>query len=351
MVNFSRLLLLWTLHLAAVPAAWVFCESQSLALSELLADPALRFFWDPYREVALLTKGGQSLSLKPGLDQAVLNGQKIVSVPPIFLRSGAWELTTEIARRWQELLSQTSTVPERRTEDDGWRIGVLLIDPGHGGSDPGSQASHTLPDGKINLVEKELTLKIAHQLEKKLLEGFPDRKIILTRQGDTYPTLEQRVQIAHDQKPGPRETIVFISLHFNASLNAAAKGFEIWHIPRDYDRDVTPSRLFPEIRSEAVGVINLLVNDEFKKESRALAESISVALDAELGEMTENRGLKEKPWFVVRMAKMPAILVELGFITNKEEGILLSDPAYLKKLSDGLYNGIGAFIRAYEEDK
>jgi N-acetylmuramoyl-L-alanine amidase len=60
--------------------------------------------------------------------------------------------------------------------------------------------------------------------------------------------------------------------------------------------------------------------------------------------LTENRGLKEESWFVVRKAKMPSVLVEIGFITNEEEAILLNQQEYLKKIAQAIYNGIVRFI-------
>jgi N-acetylmuramoyl-L-alanine amidase len=70
-----------------------------------------------------------------------------------------------------------------------------------------------------------------------------------------------------------------------------------------------------------------------------------------VGDNTENRGLKEEVWFVVRKAKMPSILIELGFVTNEAEAVRLGEPEYLRKLSEAIYNGTSRFISNFESTK
>ena len=96
-------------------------------------------------------------------------------------------------------------------------------------------------------------------------------------------------------------------------------------------------------------MLNTLVDGEYKKESRELAVQLAAAVGKELGDANVQRGLKENPWFVVRMARMPAVLAELGFITNPDEATSFQDPEYLKKLARGLYNGLVSFIQTYED--
>jgi len=71
-------------------------------------------------------------------------------------------------------------------------------------------------------------------------------------------------------------------------------------------------------------------------------------LDEQIGSQSINRGLKEESWFVVRNARMPSVLVELGFVSNPEEAALLADSSYLKRCSTGIYNGIRSFISYFE---
>ena len=71
-------------------------------------------------------------------------------------------------------------------------------------------------------------------------------------------------------------------------------------------------------------------------------------LDAKIGKQSRSRGLKEEAWFVVRNAKMPSVLVELGFVSNPAEAQLLADDQYLKKCASGIYNGLATFITRFE---
>ena len=72
---------------------------------------------------------------------------------------------------------------------------------------------------------------------------------------------------------------------------------------------------------------------------------------SKIGNRSRNRGLKEESWFVVRNAKMPSVLIEMGFITNREEALLMQDAAYLKDMAQGIYNGINSFIQEFESTK
>ena len=83
-------------------------------------------------------------------------------------------------------------------------------------------------------------------------------------------------------------------------------------------------------------------------ESIVLAREILSGLDASVGSLTEDRGMRQESWYVVRNAKMPAVLVEVGFMSSQEEAGRLADPSYLKGIADGLYNGIRSFITRFE---
>ena len=106
-----------------------------------------------------------------------------------------------------------------------------------------------------------------------------------------------------------------------------------------------------EGRAEILPILNTMLEEEYTVESILLARNILEGIDGMVGDRTENRGLKEETWFVVRKAKMPSILIELGFVTNKEEAELLADKNYLMKMSEGIYNGVVDFIIYFESTK
>ena len=94
-----------------------------------------------------------------------------------------------------------------------------------------------------------------------------------------------------------------------------------------------------------------MMEEEYTTESILMAKFIEDGLNAQVGSLSPQRGIKEEEWFVVRNAKMPSVLVETGFLSNAEEAALLSDDNYLKKLSLGIYNGLGAFITHFERSR
>jgi N-acetylmuramoyl-L-alanine amidase len=90
------------------------------------------------------------------------------------------------------------------------------------------------------------------------------------------------------------------------------------------------------------------MQEEFNTESRLLSQSILRQLNEMFGHLMPSRGLKENDWFVVRNARMPSVLVELGFVSNQADAILMNDEAYLIRFAEALYNGIAEFVTLFE---
>lgn len=321
------------------------------SLEDLAVQTGARVFWEPYRDIALFSDVRHRLSVDLGSGLALGDGETVfeLTVDPVTGQLGKDDFQRLLS--WWKDLPPPAKVPvpdavKPPVPGTGPRIQVLVLDAGHGGSDPGSIGRHTIEGKDVVLQEKDLTLAVVLELQKLLTQNYPDKTIVLTRKNDTYPTLEKRVQIADAQKLGDQESILFLSVHFNASLSHKAKGIELWYVPQDFEREVIPGADIPE---SVFPVLNTLVDTEYKKESRELAVQLAQGLAKELGDSSVQRGLKENPWFVVRMARMPAVLAELGFITNPDEAVQLQDPDYLKKLAHGLYTGVVAFIQHYED--
>lgn len=227
-----------------------------------------------------------------------------------------------------------------------FRVGAILIDPGHGGKDPGTIGSYVENGKTIPVYEKNIALTVSLALHDMLRKNYPDKKILLTRSDDTYPSLEDRVEMANKVPLKKNEAILYISIHANASpFNKAPYGFEVWYLPPDYRRDLIDKNAESK---EIVHILNSMLEEEFSTESILIAKNISDGLDTQIGKESKNRGLKEKEWFVVRNAKMPSVLIELGFVTNPEEAKRLNTPSYLQKCAQGIYNGLTAFISRFE---
>lgn len=315
-------------------------SSETLDHLGLLERTGARLMWDPLQKKGILLKDGKSVVFLADETILLLNGKDVVHTGAVLYEQGTLKFsgdTVDLITRF--FLDKPDTVKR-----NSFRVAAIILDPGHGGRDSGASSKFAVDGIVTSLQEKNLVLDISLALQEKLEARFPDKDIIMTRENDIYPTLEDRVELANNVKAGEGEGIVYISVHGNASLNTKAEGFEVWYLPEDYRRQVLPSEGNPSIDT----VLNTLMEEEFTLESRMLANSILDHLDYKVGHKATNRGLKEESWFVVRNAMMASVLIETGFITNKEEAARLRDPQYLKSLSNGIYNGIVDFVDFFE---
>lgn len=308
-----------------------------------LGDAASRLgaelFWDPLSQTAVLSKNGHLVNFRSG-DPVVLFDYRQASVmdPPVRGERGVF-LSASFVNR---LDSFFDTLPE----PVAYRVGAILIDPGHGGKDPGAVGTCTIDGKRVQLLEKDIALTVARDLHQRLSRRYPDKKILLTREGDTYPSLEDRVDMANSVKLEPHEAILYLSVHVNSGFNQSSSGFEVWYLPPDYRRTVIDRNGVDA--EEILPILNTMMEEEFTTESILIAKSIQDGLARSIGPLSKNRGIKEESWFVVRNARMPSVLVELGFLNNPAEAALLASPDYLQKCSGGIYNGLTSFITQFE---
>ena len=143
--------------------------------------------------------------------------------------------------------------------------------------------------------------------------------------------------------------MIFVSLHANASLNRDARGFEVWFLPPTYRRTglVAPDQVGTD-DPDLLQILNTMREEEITLESVLLARNVLAGMEAAVGTVAPNRGLREESWHVVRNVRMPSILVEVGFVTNASEARLLRDEAHLNLLSGGIYTGIANFVDSFE---
>jgi len=180
----------------------------------------------------------------------------------------------------------------------------VCIDPGHGGSQPGAV-------GYFGTKEKDITLQVALQLRDVLKTAGVD--VVMTRESDKdvrtakqSNELQARCDVANNSKAD-----VFISIHCNASNDSSAHGTETWYYPKD-------------------------------AKSKTLAQFIQTELVKQIG--LKDRGVKQGNYYVTRYTKMPAVLVELAFISNPEEEVLLRNKAFQRKCAVGIANGVLRFL-------
>jgi N-acetylmuramoyl-L-alanine amidase len=302
--------------------------------------------WDPLFRAGTLSAGDHSVSFQagdPGSEgPALLDHQEVLILPAPYLEHGALVFPGDFVTRVKKSLD---SLEEQRLSR--MRIAAIVVDPGHGGKDQGASATHTVGGRRFTLVEKDLTLKVSRSLYDMLSAAYPDKQILLTRTGDTYPSLDDRVAIANSVPLKDNEAVIYISIHANASFAKSARGYEVWYLSPEYRRTLIDETGRAE-PAEVLHILNDMMEEEFTTESIAMAQLILNQFKETLGPQSPSRGIKAEDWFVVRNARMPAILVELGFLTNEDEALLLADDAYLMKLSRALYKGLTQFVAIFE---
>jgi N-acetylmuramoyl-L-alanine amidase len=221
----------------------------------------------------------------------------------------------------------------------GLRVGRIVIDAGHGGRDPGAQGP--------GYTEAALTLDVALRLEK-LLAKEPGVEVVLTRRTDDYVALQERTEIANREAAD-----LFLSIHANASRDRAARGIESYllNFASTADAAAVAAR---ENASSTLTMSHL--NDLVKQialnskvdESRDLARHVQTAMVRKLrasNQQVKDLGVKQAPFVVLVGASMPSVLVEVSFLTNKQEGRLLGTGPYRQRIAESLLDGIRRYLR------
>ncbi|MDR2184417.1 MAG: N-acetylmuramoyl-L-alanine amidase [Treponema sp.] len=327
--------------------------AQVLTLDEVLtgivpqgAGPA-RLRWDPFFQGGVFSVSGHYIAFQTGNageeGLVLLDGRTVLPVPLPYLDKGLLCFPPGFAGAVRGALD--ALIQEDRSR---FRIAAVIVDPGHGGRDSGAVGNHTIGARQVKAVEKDITLKVSKDLHTKLAAAYPDKQVLLTREGDSYPALEDRVAMAHAVSLKDNEAVLFISIHANASFNKNARGYEVWYLSPEYRRSVIDKDKYAD-SSEIVPILNTMLEEEFTAESIMMAKFILSRFDEFLGGRVPSRGIKAEEWFVVRNARMPSVLVELGFVTNEEDALLMTDETYLKNYSEALYKGLIDFITMFEQ--
>ena len=222
---------------------------------------------------------------------------------------------------------------------------VVVIDPGHGGYDSGTEAG-------APLLEKDLALQIALRLQGELERS--GIHAILTRTGDYFVTLADRTAFAN--KAGAD---LFISIHLNSSPDAATTGIETYYLDNTTDRATMRIAAMENASAGAYGTtasgdLNYILSDmrqQYKaNESVALASMIEAQtaadLNASLGAQVSALGAMRGPFYVLVGAQMPAVLVECGFLSNRDEAARLASARYQQVLAQGIAEAVVHYFNA-----
>ncbi len=215
---------------------------------------------------------------------------------------------------------------------------TVVIDPGHGGYQPGAKAGN----GRY---EKHLTLEVAHRLKKQLQErGF---KVFMTREDDRYVSLGARSRFANE-----KHADVLLSIHANDSGNHGASGIETFFLsPKATDKDALAlaekENDDPNGDDDGRDLLGTILSDLRRSNAQIESELLAARVQGATIHSTNarSRGVKRAPLAVLKRTEMAAVLVEVGFLTNKEERDELWSDAYQDKLALGLSAGVERFLR------
>ena len=218
---------------------------------------------------------------------------------------------------------------------------TIVIDPGHGGKDPGAI-------GPGGLQEKTVVLQVAKELQHVIRKALPHYRVVLTRDRDVYVPLTDRAQLANRQ-----HAQVFISIHANASRRRHARGIETWYLSfaaneraqqtAARENNMTTSQLSDLERI----LLDLQVTDRINL-SAVLAGMTQAALVDYMSERYEtlpNRGVEGAPFVVLLHTEMPSILVEIAFVSNPLEEKRLRSRRYQQALAQGIFRGVRQFLQ------
>jgi len=218
---------------------------------------------------------------------------------------------------------------------------VLVIDPGHGGKDPGAI-------GSGGLQEKQVVLQVAKELRKIIRRNLPQYRVVMTREDDVFVSLTERTQIANTNRAD-----VFISIHANASARRKVRGIETWYMSFAANSEraqriaARENNMSTSQLSELERILRDLQETDRVNQSALLAGMTQASLVSHIerrNSAVPNRGVDGAPFMVLLRTSMPSVLVEIGFVSNPKEAKQLRNHAYQKTLAQGIFKGVHDFL-------
>jgi N-acetylmuramoyl-L-alanine amidase len=267
---------------------------------------------------------------------------------PAFKRYETFELKNP-SRLVLDLLGESPTgAPTGRVPATQRQSGtIIVIDPGHGGVEAGAT-------GPTGLREKDVTLDLSRRL-RTVLQRDPNVTVVLTRDDDRLVGLDERTAVANHN-----QAHLFLSVHLNSSRRRTAVGAETYYLSTEATDDEARTLAALENKSYTTGtpleitvegkeekkalelILWDLAQNQYMAESSRLAESVQRELNELTG--TRNRGVRQAPFRVLMGATMPAILVEVGFISNRDEEALFKRNDYRERVVEAIARAVRDYL-------
>ena len=312
----------------------------------------IKWEWDSISRKITLRKNGGNVIFLVG-SKYYYAGEKIKKLSaPIRIKDGSIYVPLRFAKYVVKRLFPAKIIPPAKPKKakkplkEKFRIiKKVVIDPGHGGKDPGAI-------GRTGLKEKDTVLDISRRIKKELKKNGID--VIMTRNSDRFVRLSERAKIANKN-----DADLFVSIHANASRSRWLRGFEVYHLsdkPTDDNARALEAAENSVLKYEEGSVakptknLDAIVWDirftEAREESIELANFICHGVGKKL--KSKRNKLRSARFYVLKGAEMPAVLVELSYLSNKWDEKNLKKSSYKQKLAEGIVAGIMSFKNEYE---
>jgi len=312
-------------------------------LISLCESRGINWEYDTFTKIVTLTKGPHKVIFKAGDNLVLVDHRAEVLNEPIDIYEGTVVVPLKLKEQVIDGLfkEEKSTGVKTYTFPLSQEIKKVVIDAGHGGNDPGAI-------GRTGLREKDVNLDIAKRLTLLLKkEGV---EVVMTRSSDRFIPLERRVQITNNARAD-----LFISIHSNANHTKSMNGFEAYYVAtsiNDAKRAVLASKSAnlnldnasivsnaAELRAILWDMIYVYDRAESIQLARNICRSVSSNMDVKI------LGVKDARYHVLRGARVPAVLVETGFVTNFNEERMLKNGFYRQKIAESIMDGISNYAQ------
>ena len=295
----------------------------------------IQWQFDSVTQVVLLDYKGHKAKALIGSPIVLIEHEKITLDAPLRRINSTIYVPEDFE---DKVIGSFGAVPSRvgyAGQASNLKFRTIVVDAGHGGKDPGAK-------GFSGVKEKDVNLDIAKRLKTLLTEA--GIKVVMTRETDVFITLPGRTEIATKANAD-----LFVSIHANSNPTKRMEGLEVYYVKTsvksdlDEDQRRKNDRMFlSKMEAGTNPVLGPIVSDMMYQ--LKVAESGKLAMrmvhDIAEGVRTPNRGARHARFFVVRNTLMPAVLVETGFLTNKQEEKRLNSSEYRQKLAESIARSI-----------
>ncbi len=311
-------------------------DAPYFALIDMCKAEGLTWDYDPLSQIVILKRDRMNLKLLIGSSKIIINGGPGELSKPVVIKDSIIYAPPDLRNYVYNSEAGTFEKGKLAPPVALRSVNFVVLDAGHGGKDPGAI-------GKRGLKEKSVVLDVANRIKEELeKQGL---KVYMTRTKDRFIQLDERSRIANEKGAD-----LFVSIHANANRSRWREGFEVYYVSEDIDDDARalaaaenpPRELEKEdyLRqpSSLKAIIWDMIYTENRKESIELAGYICNAVSDKMS--LKMLGVKGAPFAVLKGARMPAVLVEIGYLSNGEGEKKLGSSAYRREIAQAIASGI-----------